>query len=187
MIKREDVIIDPNDKRVEKLIGKEVFMGHSFSELNNEDASPKHFFKISERSSMFIDKNGRCYTMIAPVPAKENKDVLPGFKTCYVSQGFRIVDSKKNIRISDNNIIFKKSFQQSLGVKIGDHLNILFNEKTEQYMLQFCNDGCFALRKISNNVGIHSIKMSTEMASILSKYPETELLDEKTILLTKEN
>ena len=72
MIKREDVIIDPTDPRVEGLIGKPVMFGDIFSQLREE--------LVIGELRLSPDKNdpypfrqglGSHYAMIAPIPEPE--------------------------------------------------------------------------------------------------------------------
>lgn len=66
MIKREDVIVDPTDPRVEGLIGKKVYMGNSYAQLS--DRAYSTLKSIVKNSNCFMSGAGYGYTMIAPIP-----------------------------------------------------------------------------------------------------------------------
>ena len=67
MIKREDVIFNPTDPRVEGLIGKKVYMGNSFLALVSDDNKPHTLVEIANNSNCFRSGAGYGYTMIASV------------------------------------------------------------------------------------------------------------------------
>jgi len=75
MIKREDVIIDTTDPRVEALIGKEVYFGNSLGEMRISEAENKTmvFVGVSKHSNLFRSDFGYLYPMIAPMPEPETE------------------------------------------------------------------------------------------------------------------
>ena len=98
MIKREDIIVDPKDPRVEGLIGKKVYMGNSFIALNNEVNTPCTLESIKYNSNPFRSGAGYGYIMIAPVP----KPTYRPFKSAEEFEPFRdnwIIERSSQIRM----------------------------------------------------------------------------------------
>ncbi len=67
MIKREDVIFNPTDPRVEGLIGKKVFFGDKFSRIQKQEYTGV-LTNVVEKSDFPFRNNELVYAFIAPVP-----------------------------------------------------------------------------------------------------------------------
>ena len=67
MIKREDVIFDPTDPRVENLIGEYVIFGDTFKMMQNKDCIEVLRQVVEYVSFPFMNDKG-IYTLIAPIP-----------------------------------------------------------------------------------------------------------------------
>ena len=67
MIKREDVIVDPKDPRVEGLIGKKVFFGDIFLRIQKQEYTGV-LTNVLEKSDFPFKNDEFAYAMIAPIP-----------------------------------------------------------------------------------------------------------------------
>ena len=67
MIKREDVIIDPTDPRVDGLIGRKVILEDSFKMVQDETCVGILQQVVKDSQFPFRTDGGR-YAMIAPIP-----------------------------------------------------------------------------------------------------------------------
>ena len=94
-----------------------------------------------------------------------------------------IADLSHSIRVGKDSISFGKILIDKIGIKSDDSVNVYFNEKTWEFMMDFCDDGMLRVRRCGNQLKISSRELCYKLLELVGKYPKVEIVGPRKVLL----
>ena len=109
---------------------------------------------------------------------------LNDFVLVKISSRKRYIDDlSHSIRVGNYYISFGKILIDKIGIKPNDSINVYFNEKTWEFMIEFCEDGIFKVRDNNGQFKISSRELCHKLLELVGKYPKVEIVGDKQVLL----
>ena len=92
-------------------------------------------------------------------------------------------DLSHSIRVSNDSIGISKTLIEKIGITPNDMVNVYFNEKTWEFMMEFCDNGMLRVRSYSGQLKISSRELCYKLLELVGKYPKVEIVGARKVLL----